>query len=391
MSRDFLKGFVFGFCLLFVGITFFMWYQLQDDLIEPPKKEQTIEEKYVEKMDLLMDYVDSVYIGEYTKEELLEASYKGLIAGLGDKYSAYFPPAEFEVEKDSMKGSFYGIGVYVGINKDGYAVITEPLKGGPAYKAGLLEGDIILEADGKSMVGVDLNTAVSYVRGDKDTSVRLKIQREGEVFEIDIVRGEVSKETVTFAMLEGNIGYIKVAKFDEQVNKYFKNALDELQKQNAKGIIIDLRNNPGGYLGEACAMLECFVPKGELLVYQMDKNQKRTEQKSTTDDTVDTPIVILMNGNSASASEVFTGCLLDYNNQYVKLTTVGENSFGKGIVQTQHSLADGSAIKLTSAKYYSPKGTNIHGKGFMPDIEVVDDPETEIDEQLQAAIEVFKK
>lgn len=387
MSKDFYKGLVVGFCIMFVCTSFFLWFTIQDDLHPAPEPEKTLEQKYIDKMQVLLGYIDKYYMGDADPEKLLEDSYKGLVAGLGDRYAAYYSKEEFETVKDSMKGTYCGIGAYVGMNDEGYPYVSKPITNGPAYNAGVLKGDIILEADGISLQGMELDEAVSYIRGEKGTSVKIKIKRGEEIIEFNIIRDEVESETVEYEMLEGNIGYVTVTKFEGITNTQFDRAITALENEGMKGVIIDLRSNPGGYVGTATAMLDRILPKDKLLVYHQDKDGKKTEMFSRDDDTLNVPIVVLLNGESASASELFTTCLIDYE----KCTVVGEQSFGKGIMQTQYDLYDGSAIKLTTAYYYSPKGVNIHEKGITPDIEVTDDPDTEIDEQLQAAIEVFNK
>ncbi|MGN0165702.1 MAG: S41 family peptidase [Lachnospiraceae bacterium] len=388
MEKGFLKGLLLGFCLTFVAVSCLCLVANNDKVRFFEKEEENQEAK--DKIDLLIDYIDAYYDGEYDVEELYDYAYYGLVSGLGDKYSAYYTEEDYAELAEKTNGSYVGIGAYVTYSSDGnYPMISSPIAGSPAEKAGLLSGDIILEVDGESVFGLDLDTAVSKIKGEAGTQVTLTILREGEedYLSFTITRQQVITQSVSYEMLDNNIGYIEVTSFDQVTYDQFDTAIDELEKQGMEGLIIDLRDNPGGLLNISCNMLDRILPKGKLLVYTSDKNDNKSGIYSQNDDVVDVPIVLIMNGNSASASEVFAGCLRDYD----KAEIVGETSFGKGIVQTIFSFSDGSRIKLTTASYYSPEGINIHGTGITPDVEVIDDPETEEDEQLSAAINELTK
>lgn len=383
MDKGFLKGLLVGFCLTFcISIAIFM----KDGAVLSGNHSENADAK--EKIDMLLDYVDMYYDGEYDTDELYDSAYEGLIAGLGDKYSAYYTEEAYAAIQEKTNGSYVGIGAYVSYSSDGnYPMIVAPIEGGSAEAAGLIAGDIIMAVDGESMYQTDLDAAVALIKGEEGTDVVLTVQREGEseFLEFTVTRATIIAYSVHYEMLEGNIGYVEVSSFDYLTPNQFNQAVSELESQGMESMIIDLRGNPGGLLNSACQMLDRILPKGELLVYMLDKNGKRTEEYSSDKYEVTIPIVILLDKNSASASEVFAGCLKDYG----AATIVGETSFGKGIVQTVFTLNDGSRIKLTTASYYSPNGTNIHGVGIKPDIEVTEDPETEEDEQLTAAIKAL--
>lgn len=383
MDKSFWKGLCVGFCITFLITVVFV---LLDKTVSLNKASENLTAK--DKIDLLLNYVDMYYDGAYETDDLYDGAYEGLIAGLGDKYSAYYSEEDYEVLLEKTNGTYVGIGAYVSLSSDGnYPMIVAPIEGSSSEAAGLLAGDIVMAVDGESMYQVDLDTAVALIKGEAGTEVVLTIKREGEseYLEYTITRATVVTQSVSYEMLENNVGYVAVSSFESPTSAQFNQAISDLESEGMESLIIDLRDNPGGLLNTACMMLDRILPKGKLLVYMLDKNDKRSEEYSEDNTELDIPIVILMNGNSASASEVFAGCLKDYD----AATIVGETSFGKGIVQTVFTLSDGSRIKLTTASYYSPNGTNIHGVGIQPDIEVTDDPETEEDEQLLAAIKAL--
>lgn len=388
MERGFLKGLIVGFGLTFVACSFFVWVYLTRDVYHVNQLGTEKGDAY-SKINLLIDYIDTYYYDEYDLDDVYESMYSGLVQGLGDKYSMYYSIEAYEELAQQTAGQYVGIGATITYSEDGnYPMILAPIEDGPADKIGLLPMDIIVEVDGVSTYQQDLDTAVSKIKGKAGTEVVLTIYREGEsdYLEFTIVRASVEIKSVSAEVLEDNIGYVAVSSFDSNTDEQFDKAITELINKGVDGIVIDLRNNPGGLLDTSCNMLDRILPAEKLLVYMLDKDDNKSGKYSRDKDTVDIPISVIINEASASASEVFAGCLKDYD----KAVIVGEQSFGKGIVQTLYSLPDGTRIKLTTHAYFSPEGNNIHGTGITPDVVVSDDIETEEDEQLKAAIEALK-
>ena len=336
------------------------------------------------------------YDGEINDEYLLEGAMKGMASSLEDPYTVYMTKDEYNEFIEYSQGSFYGIGAQLGVRDDNITIIAQ-LEGTPAEKAGLRAGDKILQVD--DYVVTDLNTdeVVSRVRGEKGDPVKLVIQRgDGDPFEVEIIREEIMNESVTGEMLDDSIGYIKISTFsDEEVSTKFTNEMNELKKQGMKKLILDLRGNPGGYLNECIDIASHFIKEGEIVTYTVDKYNKKVVSESAGGDSVGMPLVVLVDGGSASASEVVTGALRDHN----AATIIGTNTFGKGIVQQLIPLSDDmGALKVTTSKYYTPNGENIHKTGIAPDIEVtipIEFFESEYDRnndpQFLKAVEVIKE
>lgn len=351
----------------------------------------------IKKIDKLESLIDQYYMNDVKQEDLAEGIYKGLLESLDDPYSCYYTKAEYKALMESSSGVYCGIGASVSQNaKTGVISIVKPFVNSPAYKAGLLPGDILYKVDGVEVTGDDLTEVVSRIKGKEGTKVKLIIYREGksDPIEYTIARGSVEVPTIEYKMMDNKIGYIAVSEFDEVTADQFIKAVNDLDKQGQKGLVVDLRNNPGGLLDTVVKMLDRMLPKG-LIVYTEDKYGNREEQNSSAKEEFDKPLAVLINGNSASASEIFAGAIQDYK----KGTLVGTTSFGKGIVQSIIPLSDGTAIKVTVSKYYTPKGRNIHGIGIEPDVTVeLSDTlkqkaviEQSEDNQLQEAIKVIKK
>lgn len=357
----------------------------------------TANSEFQQKLSFIKGLVNNYYLGDVTEEEYRTGMLKGLMEALDDPYSTYYTPEEYASLMESSSGVYCGIGAYVSQNvKTGIITIVKPFVDGPAYDAGILPGDIIFKVDGTEVTGTDLTKVVGNMKGEEGTEVTLSIVREGTKDPIDftIKRGTIEVPTISYEMFEDSIGYIYISEFDEITVTQFVAAVNELEKQGMKGLVIDVRDNPGGLYDSCVAMLDRLLPK-ELLVYQEDKNGTRLSESYAKDkDEIKVPVAVVINGNSASASEIFAGALQDYK----KATVVGEQSFGKGIVQSVIPVGDGSAIKVTVSKYFTPNGRDIHGTGIVPDIEVELDEELsqkvvisyEEDNQLQAAIQVVK-
>ena len=341
--------------------------------------------------------IDTYFLNEVDDQKLADGIYKGLLQSLDDQYSCYYTAEEFKQMMESSSGIYCGIGARVSQNaKTRVITIVKPFEGSPASEAGMLPGDIIIKVNGKDVTDSDLSEVVSQMKGEAGTEVKITILRgeKLEQKELTMKRAQIEYPTVTSQMLEDKIGYITVAEFDKVTSTQFREAIDSLEKQGMKGLVIDLRDNPGGRLETVVDMLDRMLPEG-LIVYQEDKNGRCDEEYSTNEEQFTKPLAVLINGNSASASEVFAGAIQDYGIG----TLVGTTSFGKGIVQSILPLNDGTAIKVTVSKYFTPNGRNIHGIGIEPDVRVELDEEVanqltieyEDDNQLQKAVEVIQK
>lgn len=355
-------------------------------------------DKIVEKLSLLKMLIDTYYLDEVDPENFATGIYRGFIASLNDPYSTYYTKEEYSNLLESSSGVYYGIGAVVSQDvKTGIITVVKPYEGTPAYNAGLLPNDIIYKVNGEEVTGKDLTEVVSKIKGKEGTEVVITIYRDGvdEPMDFTIVRQKINIPTIEFEMLDSRnkIGYIQITEFDEITVSQFSDAVSRLERKGMKGLIIDVRDNPGGLLNSVVKILDRLIYKG-LLVYTEDKNGQREEKYADDSKQFNKPIVVLINENSASASEIFAGALQDYE----KATIVGTTSFGKGIVQSVIPLTDGTAVKLTISKYYTPKGRNIHGTGITPDVEIELDEELkkmvtiphDQDNQLQKAIEIIK-
>ena len=366
------------------------------DITQPTGTEPSTDlnkDAYTTKLEKIKSVLEKYYMGDIDYDKAMEGLYSGMIDSLGDPYTVYFSAEEYKKFSETTDGNYAGVGSTVTTNADGNCEFVKPFKDGPAFNAGIVPGDVLCEIEGEDVLGVDLDTVVSMIRGEAGTEVHLKIYRpsESDYLDITVVRGNIEVPTVEYQMLGNNIGYIVVSEFDRVTEDQFIKAVNDLEFQGMKALIVDLRDNPGGMLSTVTGMLGRIVPKGKLLIYMEDKAGNRDEYYSEDKRVLEVPIAVLINGNSASASEVFSGCLQDYG----LATLIGTKSFGKGVVQSLIPLGDGSAIKVTTSKYYSPLGRNIHGVGFEPDIKVELDPELkgkatipiEDDNQIQAAVD----
>lgn len=346
-----------------------------------------------DKAEILSSYINKFYLNDIDYGKMGDIIYKAMVSGLDDKYAAYYTKDEYKDISEKTKGEFCGIGAYISQGKnDNSLKVAGVVKGGPAEKAGIKKGDIIVEVDGENIQGKDSSYAVSKMKGKKGTNVSISVMRKGNKKPItfNIKREVIHDNTVSYKMLDNNIGYISVSAFETVTKKQFKSAVDCLEKKNEKGLIIDLRDNGGGLLDTALDMLDQILPK-KLVVYTKDKNGVAEEYYTKDDKEIKIPIVILVNGNSASASEVFCGALRDYG----KAKLLGTKTFGKGIVQSSFAFRDGTGLKFTTSKYYTPKGINIHGTGFEPDIKVKSNGKMtalkesgyKVDNQINAALD----
>lgn len=404
----FKRAFIVFFFLFLLGVAYFGGYEegktvsseadvavlSPDDAIVINKKSQdaTIDFSLFWKVwEVLKDkYVDK---SKLDARELFYGAIDGMLAATGDPYTTFFSPKENQEFNEDISGTFEGIGAEMGM-KDDIITIIAPLEGTPAEKAGLLSGDKIVKIDGVVSSNYSLDEAVKHIRGQKGTEVKLTIFRVGEeeTREIVVRRDVILVKSVRFEMKEGGVAYIRVSRFGDDTNTLFKDATRQALAQKASGIVIDLRNNPGGFLETAVAMGSLMLPAGKVVVMEEDGEGKRTELKARGGDILSTlPTVVLINEGSASASEILAGALRD-NRDNVLL--VGKKSYGKGSVQELVSVSKDTAVKITVARWLTPSGKQIHNVGISPDMEVAisaDDRENKRDPQLEKALEEVKK
>lgn len=333
------------------------------------------------KLNAIDSVLESFYFGDVDDETAKDNIYKAYLSSYGDKYTMYYTADEYKALKESTNGKFYGIGAVCQLSGEGGVLLVDVYDNGAGYQAGLRSGDRVVNVDGRDITDMELSSAVALIKGDKGTSVTLEVIRGTERLTFSAVRYAVEAKTVSYTLLDNNIGYLSISQFEEVTTKQFKAAVEDLQSQGMKGLVIDIRNNPGGLLDTVVGMLKYMLPDG-LIVYTEDKQGNRKEYKGQDNDEFNLPLAVIVNGNSASASEIFAGAIQDYG----KGTIIGTQTYGKGIVQTVKPLTDGSAIKFTIAKYFTPKGQDIHGKGVTPDMVVEYDTDADVDTQLDAAI-----
>ena len=339
--------------------------------------------------------IDKYYLGEVNDEDLEEGAIKGYIEGLGDEYTEYISKEDMEEYMQDTMGNFVGIGIYmVNDTETNRIMVLSPIKGSPAEKAGILPGDYIMKIDGESYTGEDNSIAASKIKGEEESTVKLEILRGTETLNFEIKRENVIVNPVEGKVLENNIGYIKFTSFDENTAEEFKAKFEELQKSNIKSLIIDLRNNGGGLVDQALEIAGYIADKGSVLLYEVDKNNNEEVKKSDSNPIINMPVVLLVNGNTASSSEILAGALKDLG----KAKIVGTKTYGKGVIQELLTLKDGSGLKITSQKYLTPNKTEINKVGIQPDqtVELPDsvnnilNVDEKDDTQLQKAIEILK-
>lgn len=345
-----------------------------------------------EKLSVLKGLIDENYIGDVDEEALEEGIYKGYIQGLEDPYSVYYNEEETKDLYETTEGEYSGIGAVLSQDlESGVITLVQIYEGSPAAKAGLKDNDILTKVGDIEVTGMDLSEVVTYIKGEKGTDVDLTVLRGEDAEEITVTatRDTVEAQTVKYEMLEGQTGYLSVSEFDSVTYAQYEEVLNELTDQGMTGLIVDLRNNPGGNLNTVCEMLDLVLPKGTI-VYTEDKDGKRETATSDDEHQINVPMVVLVNGNSASASEIYAGAVQDYGIGKI----VGTQTYGKGVVQQIFDLGDGTSVKLTIAEYFTPNGRNIDGEGITPDVEVeyeADENNPEADNQLEKALEVMKE
>lgn len=346
------------------------------------------------KLTYMISLIKNYYYEDVDNQTLVDGIYSGLVDSLGDPYSTYFSAEEFEDFQESLTGDYAGIGAVLSKNAETNEVtIIKVYADTPAEKSDLRAGDIILYADEYSGAELDLDQFVQHIRGEAGTDVTLKIRRDDEEFEVTCTRAEVITPSVAGEMISDDVGYIEISQFRTNTSKEFIETYESLEKQGMKKVIFDLRSNGGGLVDSVTEILDYLLPEGTV-VYTLDKNGNREDYNSTNEHYVDIPMVVLVDGNTASAAEIFTGAIRDF--EYG--TIIGTKTFGKGIVQTTYPITDGSAIKITTQSYYTPSGECIHGIGITPDIELeyeFEGPEDEgysikYDNQINKGLEVLK-
>ena len=355
-----------------------------------------LKQKY-RKSEVLQRYIKENYLGEIDEKKLMEGTYKGMFSILEDPYSLYMSEDEFKDYNEHTSGIYIGIGVIITPGDDNLITVVSPIEGTPAERAGLKTNDKIIKVNDQDFTAEEMNDAINVIKGEEGTDVKITILRRdkyGKQKEIDltITREKIKQISVRSQVIDNNIGYIRIISFDKQTADDFKVQLKELENQKIKGLIIDLRNNPGGLLEQCAQITDTLMGEGTI-VYTETKDKQRQYLKSDKDK-IDIPVVVLRNGGSASASEILAGALKDTNSG----TLVGTRTFGKGIVQTIKPYPqDGSGFKLTISEYFTPNGLNIHGIGIEPhfyvelpdDIERIGVENLENDTQLKKAVEII--
>ena len=372
--------------IIFLIVFVFGYYLGQTEkplLIKPAPSEKADMSLFWETWDL----VKEKYVNQINDQDLVYGAIKGMVSALKDPYSAFMTPEENKQFEEDMQGSFEGIGAEIGI-RDGVLTIIAPLEGMPAEKAGIKAGDKVIKVNDKSTAEMTLNEAVRLIRGPRGTTVSLTILRNGEAQEIKIVRNQIDIKSVKMEQKENNIIYIDINGFLQDTSQEFTIAAAQVLLLNPKGIILDLRNNPGGYLDQAIEVTGWFVDKGEVVVIEEFGDNKQTEHKAFGNASLKKyPLVVLVNQGSASGSEILAGALRDLRS--TKL--IGEKTFGKGSVQELENLENKSSLRITIAKWLTPNGYSIHEKGLEPDLAMIDDPKTEdVDEQLEEAMKILE-
>lgn len=401
-------GFVLGFlvgalCIILVCCTVVVVVNASGNLfvigqngISQVDNNELLDDETVEKLDEIYGYMNLYYYEDYSMEDIQRGLIDGLVAGVDDPYTVYYSPEEYEDMMVSTSGTYYGIGA--GLTQDVTTMqvtVSKVYKGTPSEEAGMMNGDIIISANGIEATSVELSELVTHIRGEEGTTVTLELYRPSteEYLTLDVERRYVELPSVEGEMLDGNIAYVTITEFQAQTDEQFIEIVEGLVDQGAEGFIIDVRGNPGGYLSSVVNLLDYVLPEG-LTVYCEDKYGNRDEYASDAS-CLDIPMVVLVDGSSASASEIFAGALKDY--EYA--TLVGTTTYGKGIVQSIIELSDGDALKITTAKYFTPDGNYIHGVGIEPDVVIEYEytgPEDQVydkqyDNQFLKAVEEMNK
>ena len=340
-------------------------------------------------------FIEKRYIGTIDENKMLESAIKGYVSGLEDEYSEYITAEEMKEYMEETNGKYVGIGVYIANNTEtNQIVVLMPMKDSPAEEAGIKSGDIITKVDGVEYKGEDLNKASNALKREEGTKVKVEVLRNKETIELEVERKTIKINHVESEIINNNIGYIQISTFDDGCYEEFEQKLEELKSKNIKSLIIDLRNNGGGIVEEAINIADLFVEKDRTLLITTGKNEQEQITKSKKNKNINMPVVILVNENTASASEILAAAIKENCD---KVSIVGKTTYGKGVIQTIFTLTDGSGLKLTTNEYFTPKRNSINKVGIKPDVEVefpegesVYKIEQQKDPQLQKAIEILK-
>lgn len=396
-KKEFRKGFLWGIAAVLIVLALVSLLQGLVSIFGSGTAGQTVSARKTQnKLEVLAKIIDSRYYEGIDGEQLEESLYNGLLDSLGDPYSRYYNAEEYEALMDSTTGNYYGIGAILSQNKETLQVtILHVYKGAPAEEAGVKDGDVLLTIDGAEADTEDLSELVKCIKGEEGTTVTMTVLREGAdlPLEFEVERRQIEVPTVEYELLEGQVGFLQISEFSDVTAGQFRAAAADLEGQGMTSMIIDLRDNPGGVLDGVNEILDQILPEG-IIVYTEDKNGNRTEYTSDGDTYMEMPMAVLINENSASASEIFAGAVKDF--EYG--TLIGTTTFGKGIVQQIIPLNDGSAVKVTTSRYFTPKGNYIHEVGIAPDIELdyeylgpeEEDYDPMYDNQVLKALEVLR-
>ena len=398
-NRSFWRGLAVGLAsscaillVVFGSVKIYQTYRVYGKLASgnSAETESVANEKTTEKLGVLENTIKQYFWQDVDESTLEEGVYKGLLESLDDPYSVYYTHDELVQLQQQTEGIYYGIGAYISQdNEMGYVRVSKIIKITPAEASGLQQDDYIYKVDGEDMQGKDSSYVVSKIKGEAGTKVTITVVREGatDPIDIEVERQKIESPTVEYQMLDNDMAYIQITEFDLVTTEQFEEAYKQAQTDGMKGLILDLRSNPGGNLSTVCDIARMILPKG-LIVYTEDKYGKREEYTCDGANQIKVPLVVLTNGYSASASEILAGAVKDYGIG----TLVGTTTYGKGIVQKVINLSDGSAVKLTVSNYFTPNGNNIHKIGIEPDVEVEFDAEqykNGVDNQLEKAKEVL--
>lgn len=378
--------------LVSIIITTFLYYTYLENkgaIVASYDSNSTLEEK----LNYIRTELEKLYLNadEIDDTELIDSALKGYVAGLGDEYTELMTAKEYESLEENLS-EYVGIGIYVGESTSGEAVILAPVgEDSPAFEAGIEAYDVIVKVEGEDVTGLELDEVTNRIKGKEGTKVNVTVERDGEELDFEVERKSIKVSEITYEMLDGDIGYIDFDSFTETAHTEFANAYNELSKQGAKKLIIDLRDNTGGYVEVAEAIMDMFLDKGEVEYITVDNQGNEVAATSKGDKVIDMPVVLLTNEYTASASEIMAGCLKDYG----LVTIVGTKTFGKGVIQSVYPILDETAyLKVTTMKYVTPNKNEINEVGIEPDVEIeldLDSVEDNMDNQIEEAIKILNE